>query len=72
MAIDPDNPERTEADFAAARPARDVLPPALYDRLVSDRTRAATDPVPAHEPRPSDLGVREGLEQDELARNIPS
>jgi uncharacterized protein (DUF4415 family) len=31
--IDDENPEWTEADFAAARPASDVLPSALYDTL---------------------------------------
>lgn len=30
---DDENPEWTEADFAAARPAREVLPPALFAAL---------------------------------------
>ncbi|MDR2213045.1 MAG: hypothetical protein LBE21_05400 [Pseudomonadales bacterium] len=33
---DPDNPEWTEEDFAKARPARDVLPPALYAALTAN------------------------------------
>jgi uncharacterized protein (DUF4415 family) len=31
--IDEQNPEWTEADFARARPAREVLSPALYNAL---------------------------------------
>jgi hypothetical protein len=31
---DPDNPESTDEDFARARPAKDVLPPDLYEALV--------------------------------------
>ena len=34
IALDPDSPEWTDKDFARARPAKDVLPPALYDALV--------------------------------------
>lgn len=33
IAADPDNPEWTEEDFAKARPAREVLPPTLYEAL---------------------------------------
>jgi len=33
IAADPDNPEWTDEDFARARPAREVLPPALYAAL---------------------------------------
>jgi uncharacterized protein (DUF4415 family) len=35
--IDEENPEWTEEDFARARPAREVLPPALYDALTKKR-----------------------------------
>jgi uncharacterized protein (DUF4415 family) len=31
--IDDENPEWTDADFARARPASEVLPPELYDSL---------------------------------------
>ena len=34
VAADPDNPEWTDADFARARPAREVLPPHLYKAAV--------------------------------------
>jgi uncharacterized protein (DUF4415 family) len=34
IALDPDNPEWTDEDFARARPAKDVLPPQLYEALV--------------------------------------
>jgi len=34
IARDPGMPEWTAEDFARARPAKDVLPPALYDALV--------------------------------------
>jgi uncharacterized protein (DUF4415 family) len=34
IASDPDNPEWTDEDFARARPAKDVLPPELYEALV--------------------------------------
>ena len=33
IATDPDNPEWTAEDFASARPASEVLPPALYAAL---------------------------------------
>jgi uncharacterized protein (DUF4415 family) len=36
--IDDDNPEWTEADFKAARPASEVLPPELYSKLMHHRT----------------------------------
>jgi uncharacterized protein (DUF4415 family) len=35
--IDDENPEWTEADFARARPAREVLPPAIYEELTKKR-----------------------------------
>jgi hypothetical protein len=34
IASDPDCPEWTAEDFACARPAKDVLPPELYEALV--------------------------------------
>ena len=46
--IDDENPEWTDADFARARPARDVLPPevlANFPRLVG-RPRAETPKAP--------------------------
>jgi len=36
--IDDENPEWTEEDFARARPAREVLPPALYAALTDKNT----------------------------------
>jgi len=38
---DADNPEWTQARFARARPAREVLPPAVYAAL-TDKTRPAS------------------------------
>ncbi len=48
IAADPDNPELTEADFQAMRPAAKVLPPALYEALTRPRGRpkAAETKVP--------------------------
>jgi uncharacterized protein (DUF4415 family) len=40
---DPDNPEWTEADFARARPARDVLSPELYKALTRGRGRPKSE-----------------------------
>lgn len=37
IAADPDSPEWTEEDFAAARPASEVLPPELYAALIAYR-----------------------------------
>ena len=37
IASDPDMPEWTDEDFARARPAREVLPPALYEAAVKRR-----------------------------------
>jgi uncharacterized protein (DUF4415 family) len=47
IAKDPDNPEWTEEDFARARPAREVLSPALYEALTkkSGRPRSTTPKV---------------------------
>jgi uncharacterized protein (DUF4415 family) len=40
IAQDPDNPEWTDEDWARARPAKEVLPPKLYEALVrSSRQR---------------------------------
>jgi uncharacterized protein (DUF4415 family) len=36
---DPDNPEWTEADFARARPAHEVLPPAVLAQFPNARGR---------------------------------
>lgn len=33
IARDPDNPELTEEEFARARPAREVLPPAFFEAV---------------------------------------
>ena len=48
IAADPDNPEWTDEDFARARPAAEVLPPALYAALTRPRGRpkAAVTKVP--------------------------
>lgn len=35
IAQDPDNPELTDEELAAMRPAREVLPPALYAALTA-------------------------------------
>jgi uncharacterized protein (DUF4415 family) len=35
--IDEENPEWTEQDFARARPAREVLPPAVFEALTRKR-----------------------------------
>jgi uncharacterized protein (DUF4415 family) len=43
IAQDPDNPEWTEEDFARARPAREVLPPALYEALTKKPVRPRLD-----------------------------
>ena len=39
IAADPENPEWTDEDFARARPASEVLPPALYAALTRPRGR---------------------------------
>jgi transcriptional regulator with XRE-family HTH domain len=46
--IDEENPEWTDADFARAKPARDALPPAAYDRLTGKKTAGRS---PAAKPR---------------------
>lgn len=43
IAADPDNPELTDAELAAMRPAREVLPPALYAALTRPRGRPKAD-----------------------------
>ena len=43
IAADPDNPEWTKEDFARARPASEVLPPALYAALTRPRGRPKAD-----------------------------
>jgi hypothetical protein len=40
IAADSDSPEWTEEDFAAARPAREVLPAGLYAALIAHRPPA--------------------------------
>ena len=40
-----DNPELTDEDFAALRPAREVLPPALFEALTATR-RAQSPQLP--------------------------
>lgn len=39
IANDPDNPEMTDEELAAMRPAAEVLPPALYAALTRPRGR---------------------------------
>lgn len=41
IVFDDDNPEWTEADFARARPASEVLPPEIVAQLVRRRGRPA-------------------------------
>jgi uncharacterized protein (DUF4415 family) len=43
IAADPDNPELTDAELARMRPARAVLPPALYAALVSRGGRSRSE-----------------------------
>ena len=37
IALDPDNPEWSDKDFARAKPAKDVLPKAVYEAAVKRR-----------------------------------
>ncbi|KQQ83635.1 hypothetical protein [Aureimonas sp. Leaf324] len=37
IAADPDNPELTDEELAAMRPAKDVLPPSLYAALTGTK-----------------------------------
>ena len=48
--IDDENPEATEEDFRRMRPASEVLPPALYKKLVAnyEARRAAREAVTLH------------------------
>jgi uncharacterized protein (DUF4415 family) len=43
MAGDPDNPEWSDKDFARARPAKEILPPRLYEAAVK-RNRGQRGP----------------------------
>ncbi len=43
IAADPDNPEMTNEELAAMRPASEVLPPALYAGLARPRGRPKAD-----------------------------
>jgi uncharacterized protein (DUF4415 family) len=61
--IDEENPEWTEEDFARARPAREVLPPALYDALTNKR-RGQRGPQKA----PTKVAVTLRLDRDVLER----
>jgi uncharacterized protein (DUF4415 family) len=61
--IDEENPEWTEKDFARARPAREVLPPALYDALTNKR-RGQRGPQKA----PTKVAVTLRLDRDVLER----
>lgn len=54
IAKDPDNPEFTEEDWARARPAREVLPPALYAAL----TRRPGQRGPGKRPRKVPVTLR--------------
>jgi uncharacterized protein (DUF4415 family) len=58
IAADPDNPEWTAEDFARARPAKDILPPALYaEPTAPKRVRG-----PGVRPRKAQVTLR--LDQD--------
>lgn len=61
IALDSDNPEWTDDDFARARPAKDVLPPALYDALVK---RSRGQRGPQKEPVKKPVTIR--VDQDVL------
>ena len=61
--IDEENPEWTEEDFARARPAREVLPPALYDALTNKR-RGQRGPQKA----PTKVPVTLRVDRDVLER----
>jgi uncharacterized protein (DUF4415 family) len=61
--IDEENPEWTEEDFARARPAREVLPPALYDALANKR-RGQRGPQKA----PTKVAVTLRVDRDVLER----
>ncbi len=61
IAADPDAREWTDEDFARARPAREMLPPAVYDALVERRVRG-----PQKAPTKELISVR--LDQDLLER----
>lgn len=61
--IDEDNPEWTEEDFARARPAREVLPRALYDALTKKR-RGQRGPQKA----PTKVAVTLRVDRDVLER----
>lgn len=47
IAQDPDSPELDAEWFAGARPAREVMPPAIYDELVAARRRRGPGKKPA-------------------------
>jgi uncharacterized protein (DUF4415 family) len=61
--IDEENPEWTEEDFARARPAREVLPPALYDAL-TNKLRGQRGPQKA----PTKVAVTLRVDRDVLER----
>jgi uncharacterized protein (DUF4415 family) len=61
--IDEENPEWAEEDFARARPAREVLPPALYDALTNKR-RGQRGPQKA----PTKVAVTLRVDRDVLER----
>ena len=54
IAFDADNPEWTEADFARARPAAEVLPPEIVALLVRKPGRPPLDP----DARKRQVGIR--------------
>ena len=55
IAADPDNPEVTEAQFAAARPASEVLPPELFAALTK---RRRGDRGPGRKPTKGQVTIR--------------
>jgi uncharacterized protein (DUF4415 family) len=50
IASDPGMPEWTEQNFAAARQAKEILPPALYDALVKRRRGRGPQKTPLKKP----------------------
>jgi len=67
IALDPDNPEWTDKDFARARPAKDVLPHPLYDALVK-RSRGQRGPQKAPVKKPVTIRVDQDVLQSYKAK----
>ncbi len=55
---DAENPEWTDEDFARARPAREVLPPELFNRLVAAQKRRQGERGPQKAPTKQAVTLR--------------